>query len=571
MIREVAKSLRWMLSLGGKFARVVPLQTFTIVGLTLVSQVSALLASFLPLKVVILLGSERLPRYLPDSWSVLEREVLIGLLCLGALGGYLVYLFTERLILHITSRGTQRLLLRSHKMALFENQDELAQEAYLSFTRALAGAVFISLALLGLGIFYPQMALLLLGYLLLAALLLGLLQRQAEGVRQVLQRRLTAVLAVTASLGFFAAFAYLVADFIFWTPPGVIIGIIALLLTRQVMQRLAAMVGDLVSLQRQQIKLDVLFFHGKVFMPALPGDKSEFWGLLTVQQRQAWVAEMLREFTPWRQGPLHVQWQQSGVANIASLLVNTEIGRFYIKLYDSNRRTFALHESTLLMERPAHLPALSLLGATQLGGMQCLLYVLVDGEFVSPRVAKKLQKSLLTGFMSVAPSDALRQRYMRSRPLLWQRLRVSLLERMQVAVADDEQQQGLDALLACLPQLNGLLQQLPLWIATPDTGPTHLYRGADNQVVLLNWSRWYMEPVAAGWPMARLDDLPAVLLQVQAVRKDMEGVSVRHLELAALSAALEVSCNAQRYTDAMALLPNLLSHLEICLQCHVSA
>ncbi len=561
MTGSFAQTLRWCMSVGAKFARVVPLHTVSIICVTLISQISTLLASFLPLKVVILLGSERIPHYFPSSWATLDRNLLIGSLCLSALGCYLLHLLAERLIRLITAWGTQRLLLRSHKMALFDNQDELAQEAYLRFSRALAGSVFITLALAGLGYFYPAMALVLLAYVLLAWLVSWLLHAVSEGFRHKLESNLSGVLAIAAGLGFFVAFGYLVADFILWVPPSVIIGIVALLLSRQVTQRIAAMVGDLANLRRQQIKLDALFFHGKVLLPSLPGEKGKFWSLLAPVHRHEWLIPLIREFTSWQGGELDIRWQQSGVANVAVLLVKTEIGQFLIKLYDTNRSTFAQHESTLMLESLPGLPALPFLGSTQVARLHCLLYAVKDGEFVSILAGKKMHKTMLASLLHVQPGDALTRRYMRSRPMLWQRLCSPVLQRIQVAIADARQQQQLDDLLASLPQLTSLLQELPVWIFTIDTRPANIYQCVESGPVLLDWNRWSMEPVGAGWPVARLDDLAEVLEQARLGRKDLARVCVGHLELAALCAALEVACNAQRYSDALSVLPDLLNRL----------
>lgn len=561
MMLSVVRALRWVVSLGAKFARVVPLQTFIIVCSTLLSQIAALLANFLPLKVVILLGSERIPRYFPESLAALGWELLIGALCLGTLGFYLLHLLAERLIRAITAVGAQRLLQRSHKMALFENQDELARVAYSRFSRALAGGIFIALALTGLGYFYPIMALVLLGYTLLALALVWLLYRLSEGFRQKLENNLASVLAVAAGLGFFVAFGYLVADFILWVPPSVIIGIVALLLSRQVMQRMGGMVGDLVSLRRQQIKLDALFFHGRVLLPMLAHYKSEYLNLLAPSSRRDWVSALMREFTSWQCGELDIRWQQTGVANVAALLVEAQEGRFLIKLYDPSRRTLALHESTLASEALPGLPALPLLGVTQVEGVHSLLYVLPEGSFVGMLASKRMRIPLIASLMHAQPSEALIKRYKRSRPFLWQRLRAPLLLRLEVAIVDAEQQQ-LDRLLAVLPQLIGVLQRLPLWIFTPDTGFPNIYQCEESGPMLLNWGRWSMEPLGAGWPVVLLDDLAGILGPAKAVRQELAGVDVRQIELAALCAALETSCNTQRYSDAIALLPAVLERLD---------
>jgi len=58
---KVLSALRWFFSVGLKVFHVVPWATSLGVVCTLVSQVASLLAALLPLKVIILLGSERIP------------------------------------------------------------------------------------------------------------------------------------------------------------------------------------------------------------------------------------------------------------------------------------------------------------------------------------------------------------------------------------------------------------------------------------------------------------------------------------------------------------------------------
>lgn len=562
MMASVTQTLRWALSLGAKFVRVVPAHTSTIVGLTLVSQISSLLAFFLPLKVIILLGSERVPRYFPERLAALDWEILIGSLCLGTIGFYLLHLLAEKLIRSITTQGAQRLLLRSHKMALFDNQDELARDAYSRFSRALASGVFIAFALGGLGYFYPTMSAVLFGYMLLAWAVIYSLHTWSQGFRQKLERNLTSVLAIASGFGFFFAFGYLVCDFILWTPPGVIVGIVALLLSRQLMQRMAGMIGDLANLRRQQSKLDALFFHGKVLLPSSSHEKGEFLRLLDPECRKDWVQSLLREHTAWQGDDVDISWQQTGIANVAALAIKFGAEGYLIKLYDANRRTLALHESVLASEALTDLPALRLCGVTKVAGLHCLLYEQPDGALVSMLAGRRLRRQLLASLMHVQPSSTLMQRYKRSRPCLWQRLHADNLQKIQIATIDTSQRQQLDRFVEALPKLIELLQRLPVWIFTPDTGFANIYQCANSGPVLLNWGRWSMEPIGAGWPVLRLGDLAELLGQAQLLRKELQGLEAWQVELAALCAAIEASCNAQRYSDAIALLPAVLERLD---------
>ena len=84
----ILMSLRWAVSIGSKLIRVAPGYTFSVIIFTLISQVSMLLAFFLPLKVIILLGSSRIPRYFPESWKSFDHDQLVITLAVAAAGGH---------------------------------------------------------------------------------------------------------------------------------------------------------------------------------------------------------------------------------------------------------------------------------------------------------------------------------------------------------------------------------------------------------------------------------------------------------------------------------------------------
>src|SRR5690606_34470029 len=200
-----------------------PLATLVIILLTLVSQIAMLLASFLPLKIIIMLGSDGIPRYFPAFLAALERDVLIGVLTAGTTGFFIVYLMAERLIQGTTAIATRRLLEKSQKMVLFENQEAVAGGSYQRYSRALAGGVFIGLACLGLAWFYPKMSLVLLGYFLFALLLLWQLSHWSSAFQSRLETGLAPTLNILSMVGFFTGFGFLVVDFVFLSPPAVLV------------------------------------------------------------------------------------------------------------------------------------------------------------------------------------------------------------------------------------------------------------------------------------------------------------------------------------------------------------
>ncbi|RUR27818.1 hypothetical protein ELY33_14580 [Vreelandella andesensis] len=565
MFVNLVNVFRWSASLGVKFLQVVSLHTALIVIFTLVSQVSTLLASFMPLKVVILLGSEGIPSYFPGFLTSFNRDAVIVGLSIATLGFFVLHLFAERLVSWSTRKGTHQLLDKSHKMVLFENQDIIAAGGFQQYSRALAGGVFIMLSLSGLGWFYPEMALVIISYTVLTFCILGLLHRHSVSFREQLRTKLRDLLNVVSGIGFFVAFGYLVMDFIVWSNPGVIIAIVTLVLCRQMMARVTGLAMDLASLYQQKVKLDALFFHGKVLLSESTHHSRSIWPLLQPTARPEWIRGVLKEFTNDKVDRLRCTWHQTGIVNIAAVSVETDTGLYFIKLFEKNRSSFALHESTLMAEKVSKLPAAHFLGATQIQDYQCLLYQLPNGR--SPLASEVLPhiQPLRRKLLAVELPVALCQRYQRSRPMLWQRLNVDLLNHLRMAITSDEQLHMLEWLIRHLAQLNGILQALPVVLHQPDFTADAIWLTDETSPIALNWGQWSLEPLGAGWPEGEkgLEQLAPAVQEASQGRSALCHVAIHEAELSALAFALERDCNRQRYVQALELLPAMLERMTV--------
>lgn len=568
MLSDVMVGLRWNASLGVKFLRVVPYSTLAIVLLTLVSQIAMLLASFLPLKVIIMLGAESTPSYFPVFLAALERSVLIGILSAGTAGFFLVHFACERMIESATGYATTRLLANSQKMVLFENQEALAASSYQRYSRALASGVFTGLALLGLAWFYPEMSMIMLVYFVLVLLLLWQGSNYSAGIRERLESRLVQLMNVVATVGFFVAFGYLVIDFVFFAPPGVIVALIAFLLIRQAMQRAAGMIADLTFLYRQKPRLNALFFHGQIFHPLQIDPKKSLWPLLMPEARQAWVAEVMNTVVGEDFGGLEACWHQLGNPTVVGLRVIRGKKQYLLKLYEPNRSSLALNEADLMTERPKHLPSARWVGTVPVDKFLCLVYQLPPGERPEPSKVGVLAQALRAAMIATSPRPEVIQRYMRSKAMLWQRLDQEILERLELAATTADQQHNLVVLLAQLPVLHKWLEALPLTVFNAEMNQDTIWlpvveEGGVAEPILLNWGTWVLEPIGAGWPEAdnylgKLDD---ALTTGAAKRPELTNVKVEQVQLAALAFALERECARQRYNEALELIPRILERM----------
>ncbi|WKD51457.1 hypothetical protein [Microbulbifer spongiae] len=569
MIADVLSVLRWCISLASKFGRVVFWRTALIVFLTLISQVSTLLASFLPLKVVILLGSERMPSYLPEWLAAYGREPLIIGLSITTIGFFLIHMLSERLIVVVTTQGARRILAKNYKMVLFENQEEIAANAYLRLSDALASVVFSGFALLGIFILYKDMALLVIAYFIVAILMFLSVVRSNLFLREYLEGKFQKIITFASGIGFFCVFFYLVADFIFFEPPSVFVAIVSLLLSRQLLNRVAAFIRDVNALNILRVKIDALFFHNKVLLSNQSKKRKSIWPLFGPDIRKSWVNTIFKEIVQGWYGIDQIRWHPSSVNNLGLLRVSGEkkSENYLIKLYDRNRKSLALHELDLLRDPPDGLLAPQLIGVTTLDDFPCQVYKFQE-EFLlcSLKDARAAVAEIKKQLLTVEPPKILIQRYQRSKAHIWQRLCEQKIWQLNIATCTAEQEQQVAKLMKQWPNLKKYLAVLPLAFVNPNMQAQNIMTIPEsNTFLLINWSRWSLEPIGVGFEIDRigLDQLERSLLAASVIRPSLSDVDLKAVELSALVAVLEQHCIRQQFLEGLKIVCRILNCLEI--------
>ncbi len=593
LLPRFREGLRWSIQLGSRFLREAPGGTSLVVLATLLSQLALLLAFFLPLKVVILLGSERIPRYFPTALAQFDRGTLIIGLTLATVGAFGAYLLAERLIRFGSDRGARRILARSRKVVLFENQDAIATRAYRRYAVIPAGLVFLLLGTGVLALLYPSVLGLLTVFLFLTAVLVVLGSRFSDALRQRVLSPPGTWLPGVAGFGFLLVFVWLVADYLYRDPPGLLAAIVALLLARQMLNRLAGMVTGLVSLNLERPRLDALFFHHQVFQRRRHGRGEGLWALLAEAAREEWLPRVLQELedTPGR--VRRSEWWQTRVQDVVAIHCEMEDSEpRLIKVFGPNRSGEARHEASLLSDPPAHLPAPGWIGATLIDGLHCHVLRLSPGteqiatrlDPASEAVPGSLADSLASGgagdaeqageepaaadlaelanrfrksLIVVEPPAELAGRYGRSRPLLWQRMDRAMFERVRL-IADAAARATIDGLLADFEAMVERVRSLPWVFVNRQLNPETLAM-AGNDMIALHWGRWGLETLGTAWPLTALetDTLENLLAEAGRQRPALARVPAADVRLAGLLSLMERLYLAQRYADIVELLPEL--------------
>lgn len=572
LISIVLVALRWSLSIGGKFFRVVPKETVSVVFSTLVSQITLLLAFLLPLKILMLLGSAGIPRYFPAAFDNVDRNVLVVLLSLSAIGFYIIHHVAERFIVFSADRGSRLLLERNQKIALFDNQEEVASRGYQRYSRSLAGSIFLLLVSSVLAWLYPELLAVLMGFSVAAFSLFVVLYAKGGKIKEGLDEAPGRIVNTATSVGFLVAFGFMVSHFLFGTPPGLLVAIVSLILMRQGFSRLTALINDLKGLYTQRFKLNALFFHGHVLIKEAKKHETNFWSLLDSSLREQWVLDILQDVVPRPVANVKIRWWQLGGQDIAYFQVssfdceNSKIADHLIKLFNTNRRSLAKHEATLLSGDTV-LPALSLVCVDEVSGLHCHVFKWAPIRKISKEQLSTAKQKVVEKLLSVEPEQALASQFKRSRPPIWQRVDSRVIERLHT-VAEMLGSHRVDQVQRFGEQLATImsrLRELPLAIVNPELGPDVILENEkDGELLLAHWGRWSLEPVGANWPVeaSQLEYLGDALERAKDTRVALRDVCKEDVCLAALVFSLEKFYARQAYVSALNLIPRILSCLE---------
>ncbi|MCE8014974.1 hypothetical protein HOP62_02655 [Halomonas sp. MCCC 1A17488] len=569
--RVALRHLYWSAAVLKKFFKLVPLPTLTLVALTLVSQFSRMLAFFLPLKVIILIGSTGTPRYFPDSWAALDRDFLVIALSLATVFFYAVSLSSERLLSYMAEKGAAGVVAGTHKLVLFTNQDEVASQAYQKLAAGLAtGALSVVLILL-FALVYPGFLLAIVSYVVAASTFVALLGHRVEA-RSELQQKAGTLIGLLSGIGFMMLFAFMVVDFLLWEGVSFMVALISLLLSRQLLNRLDGVLKDAIWLNDKRLQINAIFFTGHRLekMPEHTRNR-KFWNFLSLSENCDLLLPILAEVKGhelYDGIQVECRWKQSGLADLLTFDVEVkteeeETERYLLKIFGKRYRKAAMSEADILSSASGHrLPAPELVYIGEMDGFDVHLFRLPDWYDPSSSVASKIEVEWLAKYWKVEPDKTLVNRYQRSHPLLQHRLGLPMFERL-IVVADDDHLPALERIKGRFEDLLENLNLLPLVLLNPGVPRDLSFVSETGELIQAHFGNWALEPIGVGVPHAEswLPKLDELLAEASEIRESLQNTPTARIRLCACCSAFEQNFNKQRYADAIALLPDILACL----------
>ena len=316
MHKKILHSFKWLKELSKVCFENAPLETLAVIAATLISQLSLMIAFLLPIKVIMLLGANTIPTFIPAPFNSFEKNTII--LSLGALTFcfYGITIISNKLCDDSLSLGINKLLQKSKKIVLFENQDEIAIRAYTKYTEAVSSFIFALIGIILLSILYIDAGIAitltitftLLIFITFSNLNILFKNKSLDDIQNNIRK--------FSDISFMLTFVFIVLDFLYFTPPKFIIAIIAIILSRVLLARLFITINHLLSLNKQKEKINTLFFQNHHISSKQNDTKNSVWDLLELHSRHEWITELLKQTSINTASKIDIKWNETSLQNI---------------------------------------------------------------------------------------------------------------------------------------------------------------------------------------------------------------------------------------------------------------
>jgi len=564
MMRDIIKTVNWLLRLTVRFLKGAPAATTLVILLSLLMQALTMTAFLLPIKVIMILSSPEIPSFFPDAYSQVDRDTLVISLGVIALTCFLLIFLVKRGIKFVSQLGVNGLQEDAQKITLFPNQNTIASNAYLKYSELLANLAFSLLAIAGLFYLYTDVATLLLIYLALSFALLPFVANFSPSLQRLLTTQSHTVTGNINNVGFFVIFIFVVIDFLYDTPPSFFIAMLSMIIIRRLLSSLAASINKAVSLQKQKQKINAIFFHHKPFALSAKTETESFWTLFDHGLTNNWLKEMISQVTEDESRLSSVNWLQTQETYqlVLNVSLTNQARSFLVKLFDKKFTHLATHEASLIEQCPSSLPCPPLLLVTTVSGYPCHLFDITGLETTTKEKIKEQTICLQKQLLNIPPPPQLLQQYKRSKRTLWQRLDASMLDALSV-VANLDQVRLIAQAKRAFPDFKNRIKLLPFTISMPSEKARRglLLESAAKVTYTASWESWTIEPIGYGWKTndMSLESLEEELTQVYNSSPLLSNIPFENIMLASLLAEFEKKINLVQYYDAISLLGQALS------------
>jgi hypothetical protein len=566
---ESVHTFSWLSQVVGVLWQVQPRVTGLVIGATVLARFTSLAAFLLPLKVLLLAGSDGGSRYFRMMANPDRKLFWIIALSIAAVTFFWITRVLRAFSEKVSEAGSQEIMQRANHLSLFGNQASIARRHFREITDLCANVIFLIIAFAALTLINPLLVLCLallfaIQYRLTAFTLAQCPSKLAIRIKE----KPGDYLKDLQTLNFWSAFLLILVPFLTGAGGNILLAILAFVLVRQALATLVRAIEAIVDLAGEKPLIDALAFPTHRWQRNYSRAQkfhSLFENLVHLQKIESVLAGHFKDARPiglhWKDHPL------GGISTFVLTFRASPDGLYY------QEQVFAPYQAHLVKNEEILFTHISreVLGAPVIrqsfshGPYHCRLCDYGLGKPPSPAVWSNRFPELLERLWSIEPPETLKRAFSTSHLLLHERLTPEFVRGLALAVSNDNELSTLRAFEAVLPAIRDAISAMPLHVFNPDMFRSNAVMQSDGGVSVMLWGRWRLEPIGAYLPLrVHNDKLLGMLARVRERRSNVSKMlSPDHLQLAAECRQLVNRVSEARYEAALRALPAILNNSAI--------
>lgn len=485
-----------LLPLTARIYRCAPTALLLGVPTFLANQVSFVLSFLLPLKVIIMLGSEGVPRYFSSFMTDESRSAWMIALAAGSIGFFVLYFVSSRILVGLGERAGARIVRSSGKTGLFNDQERFAADL---FGRVVDTWGTVAMAaggiLLGLLLEWRLVVLLIvaigLEFVVFSIYWNRFSEPERAGERERLAERRAEVLQNLSGFNVLVLFVGLVVLLLTDSAMNFIVAVVLFLLTRQILSRSVRVSADAHFFMRNRERIDALVHPERHLHEQRTSGRESFEHLLMPAQRERLFRAVANTATEDLSGRSWEWRDVSGrdTALFASVATDDDEAEYRLKV------TMRSGDAGLARERMFYRSASSATldlccGLVDAGTVFDRGFLLLKSTRLVPCPRSRFQDlafRIRMRFWDHHPDDDLSSRLLRSFPPLEARLTPDRMGRIRLACNTRSDERLVDRFAAAHRRIDSILRGLPKVLTHHGLAPANLLLTAADRPVLLNW------------------------------------------------------------------------------------
>jgi len=574
LFSQTIRACRWVGGVTRTFFRVRPWTTTALVLSIALAKIAHLLAFFLPLKVILLAGSDGVPRYFRFFIEPDEKMPWIIGLSAGAVAFYILSLALDAISRRLSEAGSLDVLEGANELAVASQQREQALGYFERFSDISANALIVVIGFSVLGLFNPLLLFVLIVLIALQYLFTATVIHQGNPmdpgwVYRSIQHSLPTYLTIFSSANFLVGFFIILIPFLLGDGGNLLFAILSILLLRQALGAIAATAALLTSLWKQKPQIDPLVYRTQKIQSLEKANRTAVRQVFDRSYRTLLARDKLRQ-AGFPISQLKSEWQDPTfkVAYLFKLGCKTQEPKqkelnFQQQVFPRNRLHLLEHEHFLFehVSREA-LSAPSLLAYFKEGGFTCQIldYGLARG--MGAAAWRDNSVDLMLGHWAYAPPRKLVSAFNSARPTIEERLDEAFLSRLDVALDTPAARAGHGELLGKLDKLRDALESIPVYIHNPDFVRKNCVLEGSGSLFVMTWCGWTIEPIGATLFRAHSRDRLESILPIIRHRRNLpqDALTVSHVLLANECCQFESLIKRGRYGAAVQRIPRILKN-----------